>query len=252
MSSEQAQTTEPKGFWKSPFMWAGIFFFILMTVMYPWLRKWTKRIPKPPPVFGQIKSFSLIDQDGKPFTLEDLKKHVYIVNFFFTRCPTICPKQSKALKRLQKAFDWQEHSQKKKYTVRFLSVTVDPNHDKPSVLKKYAKTYGADLKRWRFLTGTQAQIDKLAEQEFKTGITRPGEKEKTSAKGKTTSKPSSPKAPQQKAESLMQISHSGKLILVDKKARIRGYYNVSKKGLQEINHRAMHVLWEHWHKKNKK
>lgn len=100
-----------------------------------------------------VPPFHFIDEDGKPFTDKDVQGKVLIVDFFFTRCTSICPKMGVQMQQLQLQMDDPEFND-----VLFLSHTVDPEHDTPAVLKAYATRLEADPKRWKFLTGNAADI----------------------------------------------------------------------------------------------
>ena len=100
-----------------------------------------------------VPPFHFIDEDGKPFTDQDVRGKVLIVDFFFTRCTSICPKMSVQMQQLQLQMDDPAFKD-----VLFLSHTVDPDHDTPTVLKAYATRLEADPKRWKFLTGNAADI----------------------------------------------------------------------------------------------
>ncbi len=97
--------------------------------------------------------FTLTDQDGQPFTLSQLRGKVVLLDFIFTQCPGPCPLLSLTFSQLQKKLG--EHLGK---DVTLLSVTIDPRHDTPEVLKDYAKRYEADLSGWKFLTGGARDI----------------------------------------------------------------------------------------------
>ena len=83
---------------------------------------------------------------------------IWIADFIFTNCPTICPAMTQEMARLQSEFVADP--------VYFVSFSVDPERDTTEVLTRYAKAYGADDRRWHFLTGDKAQIYQLAEQGF--------------------------------------------------------------------------------------
>ncbi len=100
-----------------------------------------------------VPPFHFIDEDGNPFTDKDVQGKILVVDFFFTRCTSICPKMSVQMQQLQLQMDDPEFKD-----VLFLSHTVDPEHDTPAVLKAYATRLEADPKRWKFLTGNAADI----------------------------------------------------------------------------------------------
>jgi protein SCO1/2 len=146
-------------------------------------------------VYATIPPFRFIDQDGKPFTDADAKGHILVVDFFFTRCGTICPKMSVQMQQLQLKLDDAAFDD-----VLFLSHTVDPEHDTPEVLKDYARRLEADPTRWKFLTGSKADIYLQGSEGYYLAA-----KEDVMAEG--------------------GFLHSEKFVLVDREGHIRGYYD---------------------------
>jgi protein SCO1/2 len=110
----------------------------------------------PLPSIGTVPDFRFTTQDGKPLTRNDLLGKVWVIDFFFTRCPGPCPLMSSRLAEISKEL-------KKAKDVRLVSLSIDPDHDTPEVLKKYASHLGADPERWIFLTGPKDRV-----QEFTT------------------------------------------------------------------------------------
>lgn len=105
-----------------------------------------------------VPDFRLTTQQGKPLTLSDMKGKIWVADFIFTNCPTICPAMTQEMARLQSEFVADP--------VYFVSFSVDPERDTSRVLSRYAKAYGADDRRWHFLTGNKAAIYELAEDGF--------------------------------------------------------------------------------------
>lgn len=105
-----------------------------------------------------VPDFRLTNQQGEPLGLSDMAGKIWIADFIFTNCPTICPAMTQEMARLQSEFVADP--------VYFVSFSVDPERDTTKVLTRYAKAYGADDRRWHFLTGDKAQIYQLAEQGF--------------------------------------------------------------------------------------
>ncbi|RKU16365.1 SCO family protein [Candidatus Poribacteria bacterium] len=105
-----------------------------------------------------VPDFRLTTQQGKPLTLSDMKDKIWVADFIFTNCPTICPAMTQEMARLQSEFVADP--------VYFVSFSVDPERDTSSVLSRYAKAYGADDRRWHFLTGDKTHIYQLAEKGF--------------------------------------------------------------------------------------
>ena len=101
-----------------------------------------------------VPPFALVDQDGKQVTPEQLKGHPWLASFVFTRCAGPCPRMTQQVATLAKEFPHPN--------LRFISVSVDPEHDTPQVLKEYARKFDADESRWRFLTGEKDAVFQLA------------------------------------------------------------------------------------------
>ena len=120
--------------------------------------------------FEQVPSFSFTDQNGETISNQDFDGKVYVVEFFFTSCPTICPKMNASLLKIQKEFYGNPE-------FGIASFSIDPKRDTPEVLKKYAEDHGASLKNWHFLTGEQEDIYTFSNQGFKlyAGENKPAE-----------------------------------------------------------------------------
>ncbi|TBW30170.1 SCO family protein [Gramella sp. KN1008] len=103
--------------------------------------------------------FKFINQAGDTISNEDYIGKVYLVEFFFTSCPTICPIMNKNLVEIQNEFDDNED-------FGIASFTIDPGHDTPEVLAKYAEDYGIDHANWHLLTGEREKIYELANKGF--------------------------------------------------------------------------------------
>ena len=110
------------------------------------------------PTIGAAPDFSLTSQDGKEVRLEDLRGKVVAVTFIYTSCPDVCPMLTDKLARVQDALGADFG-----HRIAFLSITVDPEHDTPEVLKEYAELLDADLAGWSFLTGTPAAVRAVAQ-----------------------------------------------------------------------------------------
>jgi len=107
----------------------------------------------------KVPSFSFINQDGKIITDQDYLGKVYVIEFFFTTCPTICPRMSRNLVEIQNTFP-----ENRNFGVA--SFTINPTHDTPEVLKAYAEKYGITNPNWNLMTGDEEAIYKLANQGF--------------------------------------------------------------------------------------
>lgn len=107
----------------------------------------------------RVPTFSFLDQDSVLVSDKDYLGKVYVVEFFFTTCPTICPIMTQNLVELQDTFDEFED-------FGVASFTINPRYDTPTILKKYAKKYGITDKDWHLMTGDQDEIYKLAQEGF--------------------------------------------------------------------------------------
>src|SRR5207245_4926542 len=101
-----------------------------------------------------VGSFALTERSGKTVTDADLRGKVWVASFVFTRCTGPCPQVTATVARLQNEL-------KDRADVRFVTFTVDPEHDRPEVLARYAANFNADADRWLFLTGDQEKIYSL-------------------------------------------------------------------------------------------
>lgn len=108
---------------------------------------------------GPVPSFTLTDQNGKTISDKDYLGKVYVVEFFFTTCPTICPKMNESMVQIQDAFYGNPQ-------FGLASISINPEHDTPEVLKAYADRIGAKFYNWHFLTGKKDYIFNLAEKGF--------------------------------------------------------------------------------------
>jgi protein SCO1/2 len=106
-------------------------------------------------VFHSVPAFSFINQDGKTTTDKDFDGSVYVADFFFTTCGSICPIMSTQMERVAAAF-------KNNNEVKFLSHTVDPETDSVAQLKQYAINHHADTKQWMFVTGDKKALYDIA------------------------------------------------------------------------------------------
>jgi protein SCO1 len=104
---------------------------------------------KPLPVIGPAPSFTLTSQDGKPVALADLRGKVVAVTFIYTECPDICPMLTQKMVQVQDELG-ADFGKK----IAFVSISLDPGHDTPAVLKDYAQFWGAKPDGWSFLTGS--------------------------------------------------------------------------------------------------
>jgi len=108
---------------------------------------------------GPAPKFELINQDNQKITNESYKGKVYVLEFFFSTCPTICPKMNQSMLLIEKKFFGNPN-------FGIVSITIDPEHDTPKVLKDHSKLLGVKSSNWNFLTGDKAYIFNLANKGF--------------------------------------------------------------------------------------
>ena len=148
-------------------------------------------------VFWSAPEFSLVDQGGEGFGSEALAGQVWVAEFFFTHCPGICPVLSLNLQDLYAEVREQPWAE----SVRLVSFSLDPERDTPAVLAEYAEAIGAEPEGWVFLTGSREALWRVSESGFRLAVSE---------------NPEDPRNP---------IAHTGKLVLVDRAGRIRGFYD---------------------------
>jgi protein SCO1 len=110
----------------------------------------------PLPVIGPAPPFALTSQDGKPVALADLHGKVVAVTFIYTECPDICPLLTQKMVTVQEALGADFATK-----IDFVSITLDPAHDTPAVLKDYAHAFGANTAGWSFLTGSPRAVGEV-------------------------------------------------------------------------------------------
>ncbi|MFM8808607.1 MAG: SCO family protein [Chthoniobacterales bacterium] len=141
--------------------WVGAFLaFILAVVMgYSLWRGSERRDVEKLPVMRAVPDFTLTDQDGNTVTRDDLRGKIWIADFIFTRCKGPCPLMTARMLEMQRAL-------LKTPDVKLVSISVDPEHDTPAVLKAYAEANFAEPGRWKFLTGDKTVIEKVVTEGF--------------------------------------------------------------------------------------
>ena len=148
-------------------------------------------------VYHSIADFAFVNQVGDTIRKEDMAGKIYVADFFFTTCPTICPVMKKEMLRVFEQF-------KEEPNFRILSHTIDPTHDTQAVLKDYAEKLGVpNAATWNFLTGDQEKIFEIGQTSYLTT---------------TMADDMEPGG----------FLHSGAFLLVDQQGRIRGVYDGTK------------------------
>jgi len=151
------------------------------------------------PRLTSVPDFTTTSESGATVTKASLAGTVYIADFIFTTCQGICPGMTSKMKSLEARL-------RDEPRVRFVSFTVDPDHDTPEVLARYGKEHGADPARWSFLRTDTASLRRLCREGFRLGIEDAG-----------------PAAAE-------PILHSTRFVLVDATGTIRGYYDSDEPG----------------------
>lgn len=141
----------------------------------------------------RIMDFQLTDQRGLPFTLDSADGRIIVADFFFTTCPTICPKMTDQMARVQEAYRNEDR-------LMLLSHTVTPEIDSVAVLAAYAAEKGADPARWRFLTGPRQVIYALARRSYFACL-------------------------DEGDGGMQDFVHTENFVLVDPQHRLRGFYD---------------------------
>jgi protein SCO1 len=144
-------------------------------------------------LYHTIPDFAFVNQDGDTVTQQSLEGKIYVSDFFFTSCPTICPVMKKQMIKVYEEI-------KGNPEVMILSHTIDPVHDTPQVLREYATDLGVQGTQWQFVTGPKEKIYEIGQGSYMVTTN-----EDSTAQG--------------------GFIHSGAFILVDKDKRVRGMYD---------------------------
>lgn len=116
-------------------------------------------------IWHKVKNITLTNQLGKVVDLDSLNGKILVIDFFFSRCPTICPGMATSMRRLQNSF-----TNGKDSIVQFLSISIDPEHDSVPQLRKFANRYTYNHDSWWFLTGNKKEIYDFALKELKASV----------------------------------------------------------------------------------
>jgi protein SCO1/2 len=147
--------------------------------------------------FHRVGEFKLTNQNGDAVTEKNYDNKIYVTDFFFVTCPTICPKMTKQMQRVYEEFQDNQD-------LAFLSHTVMPEADSVPVLEEYAKKLGVEAPKWNFVTGDKKQIYNLARKTYFAAITE------------------GDGGPE-------DFVHTENFVLVDKDKRLRGFYDGTSK-----------------------
>lgn len=170
-----------------------LFLFILFLTAALFFASGCNREQQPLPIMGTIdKDFRFTNQDNQVVTADTFKDKVYVADFFFTSCPTICPIMKSQMVRVYEAFLGEPE-------LLLLSHSIDPDHDTVAVLHNFAEGLEVDSEKWHFVTGDKEAIYAMAKH-YMLGV-----KEEKQAPG--------------------GYIHSGSFCLIDRQGGIRGYYD---------------------------
>lgn len=197
----------------SPVFWALVVLAAIAVPGVPIL--WARASTPPPPVLGTLPAFTFTDQLGQPFGSDALEGKVWVANFIFTRCPTICPAFTKKMAAVQDEVRGQGEQ------VQLVSFSVDPDFDTPEVLRAYADKYGAEPAQWRFLTGDPKALQATVVEGLKISMGRKDD-----------------------SDDVNSIFHGTHFVLVDGASRIRGYYRSEDAPEVERLLRELQILTE--------
>jgi protein SCO1/2 len=167
----------------------------------------TARAGRELPVLAELPAFSLLDEQGRSFRRDDLLGRVWIADFVFTACSDACPRLQQKMKRIQDRLVPLEQGG----NIGLLSITVDPERDTPQKLRQYGQIFGAREGLWRYLTGPQQEVERTVVKGFHIAM----------------AKMPAPLESDSHTEAF-DIMHGERLVLVDAKGRIRGYYDADE------------------------
>jgi len=263
----------PRGYPYRRFIW-GLVLLMLASLggmsLWAWQGLWFSTGGERLGDFGIVPDFSLVERHGQRITLGDFQGLVWVANFIYTTCSDTCPMQSVKLARLQRDFA-------NARDVRLVSISVAPEHDTPEVLQHYAQRFGADPERWFFLTGDKTTIFRLAQEGFHLSVVNPEgglpqapdttpARERSKAHGHSQSRHQPVHSPPHASTLLAFLQwmvpgdarahagathepllHSARFVLVDRRARIRGYYHSDEEdALRRLRRDVRTVLRESW------
>jgi len=180
------------------------------------------------PRLWEVPAFALTERSGQAVTRADLLGKVWIASLIFTRCVEECPLVSNHMARLQATFAAEPD-------VRLVSITVDPAYDTPEVLARYAQSFAAQPQRWFFLTGDKTTIYQLVREGFRLGLSDPQESavpEATRVRHAlwqllTPASALAHSSAHPHDETQRAITHSARLVLVDRQSRVRHLYDIT-------------------------
>jgi protein SCO1/2 len=185
-----------------PWLWAVAVTLLSLVLLG---RALARAVRQPPALKLALPAFTLVNERGASFGSADLRGRIWVSDFVFTSCPTVCPKLTRRMAEIQ------DRTRDLGDSLQLVTFTVDPETDTPERLAAYAATYHADPRRWTFLSGPLSEIEPMVIKGFKQAM------------GK-----------QETAPGLFSIFHGERLVLVDAEGMIRGYYEANDEGIGDL------------------
>ena len=185
-----------------PWFWALL---LILIVAFPVGRSLARPLPQPPKMRLALPAYELQNQRGERFGSKDLEGKVYVADFIFTSCPSVCPKLTKTMERIQ------NRTKNLGTALQLVSFTVDPENDTPAKMAEFSRRYHVNPTRWSFLTGSLGTVETTVIKGFKIAM------------GK-----------EDVGEGLFSIFHGERLVLVDGDSNIRGYYEADDDGVATL------------------
>ena len=170
--------------------------------------------------FGAAPVFALTDQLERPLGSDDIAGKVVVASFIYTHCQDICPVVSMRMQALQQRLREQGLLTGR---IQLLSFTVDPARDTPAVLRAYAAARDADSDAWRFLSGPEETVIPLIVEGFRLGVEALPPQASGHDQSATVDDPAD-----------YEVMHSGRLVLIDWRGRVRAYYDVAATDIERV------------------
>lgn len=199
------------GVYRRVFGWVGRWPFWAALVgasfLFPIVRAMVVHPPDAPRVLGRVADFRLVDSDGSAFGTAELGGRVWVANFVFTRCPTICPSF------MERMAEVRHRTRNLGDAFRLVTLTVDPENDTPERMAEYGRRFRVSPRRWHLLTGPEVDVRRVVVDTMKIAMGR-----EDTDRGRAM-------------DPVTGIFHGTKFVLVDARSRIRGYYDPTDEGV---------------------
>ncbi|NUP08008.1 MAG: SCO family protein [Polyangiaceae bacterium] len=157
-----------------------------------------------PTIDFELPEFELVDHEKRPFKKADLAGKVWVTDFIFTSCPSVCPGLTRKMSALVKELEGND-------AVRFLTITVDPENDTPEKLAAFGREHGTPSPKWFMVTGEPKVVDNTVIKGFLMAV--------------------------QRGSARTDISHAERFVVVDKRAHVRGLFDTDDAGLASLKKR---------------